>query len=182
MHGQLRRSVQHCVREMFPDAARRTQVLYNQRICARLQQQADIAQQRRDFTVGNQRIDRDIGLDAVQAAVRQRLPHLVRGKIFRTAPRVKSSKAQIDCRCAVLYGGAHRVHGARRGKQLRQMGLLRHLSKRDRRERRSLSWRSVDASSFSSSSMRRCILSHSAAFSRTSRSSRSIRSACSRSV
>lgn len=70
--------MQHGIRKRLPNAARRTEILHNQRVRTRIEQQPHIAQQCRNLSVGYQRVDGDIGLYTAQTAIRNRFAHLLR--------------------------------------------------------------------------------------------------------
>ena len=139
MNGQLRRCMQHGIRKRLPNTARRTEILHNQRVRTCIEQQPHIAQQRRNLSVGHQRIDGNIGLYTAQTAIRNRFAHLFRRKVFRTASGIKRAKSQINGARSVLYGSAHRFHRACRSQQLRQFSVLHHLNNRAKRALASLS-------------------------------------------
>ena len=99
---------------MLPDQARKTQVLHNQRVGARLVEKTHVLHGCGQFAVQGDDIECDVGLDPAGAAIGNRLGHLLTGKIFRAAAGVEGAKPHIDRARAALHSRTHALKGAGR--------------------------------------------------------------------
>ena len=97
-------------RDLFAEL-HHAQILHDERVHAERGRGADDFCRARHFTVGDQRIEREVYLHAAHMAVDDGLLQLVGREIVRVHTRVEAVISKIYGVCAVLYGGAQRLHG-----------------------------------------------------------------------
>ena len=110
MDAHLRRGVDCDRRRNFAAERRHAQILHNKRVHAECRRRPDDVGRLRHFAVGDQRVQRQMHLDAAHMTIDHGLLQFVRGKILRAHTRVECIIAEINGVCAVLNGGAQRLH------------------------------------------------------------------------
>ena len=92
-----------------------TQILHDERICARFAQKSHVLHGFGQLTVEGDNVKCNVGFDPAGAAVGNGLGHLLPRKVLCTTAGVERAKAQIDGVCTALHGCAHALKGTGRG-------------------------------------------------------------------
>ena len=115
VNGHLGGRVQRQVGSMLTDEPCKTQILHDERICARFVQKSHVLHGFGQLTVEGDDVECNVGFDPAGAAVGNGLGHLLPRKVLCTTAGIERAKAQIDGVCTALHGCAHALKGTGRG-------------------------------------------------------------------
>ncbi|MPN28490.1 hypothetical protein SDC9_175932 [bioreactor metagenome] len=106
MYAHLRAGVKGQIRQRGAHQVKKAQILNQHRVHAQSGGRLGALERRVQLSVGHQRVQCQIDLDAPLMAVCQRLSKLLIGKVFGALPGIKAAPAQIYRVRAAFHGGA----------------------------------------------------------------------------